>query len=266
MSIHNSLFFSDPQSNKPGRVKRHNSNVIINEMTDDDFSTSSAESDVDIDISDGTRPTAVDYIFLKYTGTLNSYAVTPAGGVGSAFARAAVPLSVQNYEGASVSLEVDGFKHDLYEVPSEVTATSVRMQFVGTGVRIVQLMVLAFGYEIHANRDFSQMDPPARHDRTGDVHTNTFGGVKRVSPIRNTREKLEYDLTAMFSTGVNLQDAREWLAWRAKHYNCAFAFEFSRYPEQVILAMFPQMRVENPYRSRLYKGAGTRSPFEIWER
>ena len=266
MSIHNTLFFSDPRSNLPGHVKRYNTSVLINEMTDDNFGTSSAEVDVDIDISDGTSPTGVDYIFLKYTGDLTSYTVTPTGGTGAAFSRNSVPSAVQNWEGKTVSLEVDGFKHDLYEVPSAVTATSVRMQFVGTGVRIVQLMVLALGYEIHANRDFSSMEPPARNDRTGVVHPNTRGGIKRVQQIGASREKLEYDLTAMFRTSVNPQDSREFLAWRAKNYNCAFAFEFTRYPEQVMLAMFPQLRVQSSYRARLYKGAGVNTPFEIWER
>ena len=70
MSINNTLFFKDPFSNLPNRVKRHGQNVFVHEMTDDNFDTSSAVADVAIDISDGTNPTAVDYIFLKYTGDL----------------------------------------------------------------------------------------------------------------------------------------------------------------------------------------------------
>ena len=47
-----------------------------------------------------------------------------------------------------MSLEVNGFKHDLYEVPSAVTATSVRIQFVGSNLKIYALMVLELGLEI----------------------------------------------------------------------------------------------------------------------
>ena len=247
-------------------MKRHGTSVIVNEMTDNRYTTFSAETDIDVDMRDGANATAIDAIFIKYQGTLTSYTVTPTGGSGSAFTRAGVPSEVQNWEGGTVSLEVNGFKHDLYEVPSAVTATSVRIQFVGSNLKIYALMVLELGYEIHANQDFSQMDPPARHDRTGRVHASSQGSARRVQPIGTSREKLEYDLTAMFSTNVNPQDAREFLAWREKNYNCAFAFEFTRYPEQVILAMFPDLRVTNPYRRTLYKGAGTRSPFQLWER
>ena len=260
MSINNTLFFSDPKSNISGRVKLHNTNVLIHEMTDDNFATSSAAADVDIDISDGTSPTAVDYIFLKYTGDLMSYAVTPTGGVGSAFLRNNVPTTVQNWEGSTVSLEVDGFKHDLYEVPSDVTATSVRMQFVGTGVRIVQLMVLSFVFELEANDGFTQMDFQ-KVDRLGRVHPNANGGVRSVSPIVVYRRKYEGSYTYQF--GYRYAD--EFMGMADHHRNHAFVQEFSRHPARVWLACFGPDPLSGRYFTEI-KPNGEEIQFQILER
>ena len=265
MSIHNTLFFSDPRSNLPGRVKRHATNVLVNEMTDDRFTTSSAEVDVDIDISDGTSPTGVDYIFLKYTGDLTSYTVTPMGGSGRAFTRSNVPTEVQNWEGKTVSLEVDGFKHDLYEVPSAVTATSVRMQFTGTNVKIYALMLLELGLEIHANRDWSRIHP-VKVDRTGRIHPNPRGGIRKVQPVGAEREKWEYDFTLLSIEGVTEIKYKDWLRWKAVHPNCAMSREFTRFPDEVMLVTFPEFQTRIQPRSERYKGAGDRVPFRIAER
>ena len=265
MSIHNALFFTDPRSNLPGRVKRHGMNVVVNQMTDDDFNTSSGELDIDVDISDGASPTRVDYIFLKYTGTLTAYTVTPSGGSGGAFTRESVPSVVKNAEGGDVPLLFDGYKHDLYEVPDTVTARSVRIEFSGTGVGIVVLMVLELGYEVNANQDFSRI-LPYRNDRAGNFETTPLGGARRSPSLGGAREKLEYDLTAMFIPDMNSLSAREWLAWRGRNHNCGFSREFTRYPEQVMLATFPDLRVSTPYRHPRYKGAGVNSQFQLWER
>ena len=268
MSIHNTLFFSDPRSNLPGRVKRHGTNVLVNEMTDDRFTTSSAEVDVDIDISDGTSPTGVDYIFLKYTGDLTSYTVTPMGGSGRAFTRSNVPTEVQNWEGKTVSLEVDGFKHDLYEVPSAVTATSGRMQFVGMGVRIVQLMVLELGLEIHANKDWA-VENPIKVDRTGRMHPNSRGGLRRVQRVGADREKWEYELALISNPDPNYGSMiryKKFLAWKEQNPNCAFSREFTRFPDEVMLVTFPQLEIRIQPNSGTWKEGGETMPIRVAER
>lgn len=265
MSIHNTLFFKDPQSNKPGRVKRYGTQVVINKMTDDDFRTHSSEADIEINIADGTVPTGVDYIFLKYIGDLTSYVVTPTGGSGSAFTRDPVPAVVQNAEGTDVSVEVDGFKHDLYEVPSALTATQVRIQFVGTGVQIVQLMVLELGLEINANGDWSRI-LPYQVDRAGQVSETPAGDLSYEKSIGAEREKWEYDLTLLSIEGRTEILYKDFLYWKAANRNCAFAREFTRFPEEVLLVMFPQSRFEIQPRNPLYKGGGDRVPFRLVER
>ena len=65
-----------------------------------------------------------------------------------------------------MSLEVDGYKHDLFEVPSGITGTSLRLQLTGAGVQIYNLFVLELGLEINANGGFSRIHP-VEVDRTG---------------------------------------------------------------------------------------------------
>ena len=98
----------------PGRVKRHGAAVIVNEMTDNSYRTHSTETDIDVDVRIGAvNATGVTHIFLKYRGDLTSYVATPNSG--TAVTRE-VPTEVTNWEGKTVSLEVDGFKHDLFEL------------------------------------------------------------------------------------------------------------------------------------------------------
>lgn len=263
MSIHNTLFFKDPINYIPGRVKRHGTSVIANEMTDNSYRTHSTETDIDVDIRDRKGvATDVTHIFLKYRGNLTRYVATPSNG--TAVTRT-VPTAVTNWEGKRVSLAVDGFKHDLYELSSKMTAESVRIQFTGANLEIYALMLLAFGLEIHANRDWSRI-LPVKVDRTGVLHQNTGGGLYRDAPIGAEREKWEYDLTLLSIEGRTEIRYKDFLRWKAAHPNCAFSREFTRFPDEVMLVTFPQLETRIQPRSDRYKGAGDRVPFRIAER
>ena len=162
-------------------------------------------------------------------------------------------------------LTVDGFKHDLFELSSEMTAESVRIQFTGTNLKIYALMLLEVGLEIHANQDWSRIHP-VKVDRTGVLHQNTGGGLSRDAPIGAEREKWEYDLTLLSIDGVTEIVYKDWLRWKAAYPNCAFAREFTRFPDEVMLVTFPQLETRIQPRSDRYKGAGDRVPFRIAER
>ena len=263
MGIHDTLFFKDPINYLPGRVKRRGSSVIINQMIDNNYRTFSTETDIDIDMRDRAQnATRVDYIFLKYKGNLTSYAVTPTGG--STLTRT-VPETVTNWEGDTVSLAVRGYKHDLYELASPVNAASIRIQFTGTNVEIYALMLLELGLTIDANKDWSRI-LPRKVDRTGVIHQNPRGGIRRVAPIGVEREKWEYDLTLLSIDGVTEILYNDFLAWKEAHPNCGFAREFTRFPEEVLLVTFPDTVTEIQPRSAQYKGAGDRVPFRVVER
>lgn len=264
MSIHNTHFFLDPVNYQPGRVMRQGTTVIVNEMTDNSYRTFSTEQDIAVNIADRLgNPTAVTHLFLKYQGDLTSYVATPTGGTGAPFTRT-VPTEVTNWEGNTVSLEVDEYKHDLFEVPSGVTGTSLRLQFTGTEVRIFNLFVLESGLEINANGGFSRIHP-VEVDRTGVIHQNTDGGLYYDDPIGATRNKWEYDLV-LLSTAATEFPYKDLLRWISAYPNCAFAREFTRKPDEVMLVTFPQLEKRIQPRSNLYKGAGDRVPFRVAER
>ena len=237
--------------------------MLVNQATDNNYNSFTTETDLDIDISDGSNPTAVTHLFLKYKGQLTSYTVTPTGGTGSPFTRT-VPVEVQNWEGSTVSLEVDGYKHDLFEVPSGITGTSLRLQLTGTDVRIFNLFVLELGLEINANGGFSRIHP-VEVDRTGRVHRFPRGGLRYVEQIGATRNKWEYDLV-LLSTVATEFPYKDLLRWISAYPNCAFAREFTRKPDEVMLVTFPQLEKRIQPRSDLYKGAGDRVPFRVAER
>ena len=108
--IHNLLLFKECANYRGNgsRITIRGSTTTAPEMADNDYSTSSSENDVDIDISDGSSATRVDAIFVKYQGALTSYTATPTGGSGSAVTRT-VPTEIDDYNGERVDLEVGGF-------------------------------------------------------------------------------------------------------------------------------------------------------------
>ena len=264
MSIHNTLFFKDPANWETGRTVRHGTSVIVPETTDDDFQTFTTETDLSLNIADGSTPTAVDYVSIKYKGDLTRYTVTPSGGTGTAFTRT-VPTTVQNYEGDTVSLEVAGFKHDLFEVPSPMTATSLRLQLTGVGVEVYSLMILELGLQIHANRDWGRI-LPIRVDRSGFVRQNRRGAVWYAQRLGATRNKWEYDFEFLSRAWRSDVLYREVLSFKEASPNCAFSREFTRYPEEVLRVTFSDTEVPVALRNPQWKGGGDRMPIRLRER
>ena len=266
MSINNVIFFRDCINYQAGRITERGTTTVISEMSDNSYDTSSTEADIDVNMEDASgSPTKIDAIFLKYTGDISQYVFTPTGGVGSAFTRI-VPTTVDTYEGTTTSLEIGGFKHDLYELTTGTTATSARMQFAGTNIGICALMLLERGVEITTNgtgRSFSRI-VPVRVDRTGSLRRMPNGGIRRVQPIGATRRKWEVDLQIEFRRNATLT-AKDFTYWQERNENCVFANEFSRNPDEVYPAAFMDLEMASPYRT-LWKPQGKRIAFRIGER
>ena len=118
MSLHNAILFKNPANYNEAndRVTVRGATTIVSEMTDNDYTTYSAEDDVDIDISDadGTA-TRVDAVFVKCSG-VDSHRGNPTGGSGSGWTARTIPDTVENYAGDDVDTTVSGFQHDLLSV------------------------------------------------------------------------------------------------------------------------------------------------------
>lgn len=263
MTLHDSLFFKNPINIEPGRVVEQGSSNLVTEMTDNNYRTFSRITDVVINITDDQGdPTRVDYCFLKVRGRNIGYSITPIGGSGVGFTGRMIPMSVDNYEGSQVSTIVSGFQHDLYALPSPITAREVRLQVSGTDVQIHAVLLLELGYSIAANSRYTQIEFQ-KVDRTGSLTPNPTGRTRRNPPFAGTRFKWDGTLTCTFREKTELVAA--FMAWAESNLNCAFAQEFSRYPARVYPATFPALRIANGYLD-LMKSNGEFVQFRVAER
>ena len=259
-SLHNSLFFRSPINYDGDRISQRGTSTIIREMTDNNYDTFSTEADIDVDMSDGDgNPTSIDYIFVKYKGTLTAYTATPTGGIGGAFTRN-VPEMIQRFEGGQTDLEVNGWKHDLFPLASQVTAKSVRMQFTGTDLEIYALMLLEIGLEIDANSSYVDIGFNLV-DRGGRIDTSVGGRGRRGPGLANERWKWNYNFGVIMDSAA-MDTLRNWME---ENPNFAFSPEFSRDPEQVFPAYFPSASVRGEYFTPL-KRNGEQVQFRVSER
>ena len=261
-SLHNSLYFYECRNynDDNDRITVRGATTTVPEMVDNDYSTYSDEDDVDVNIADADgNATTVDYVFVKYKGTLTSYTVTPTGGTGSAFTRT-VPTTIENFEGAEVSLEINGWKHDLFPLSSEITATSVRLQFTGTNLEVYALMLLELGQEIEANESYTNFGFNLV-DRSGSIVRTPGGRGRRLPSLANARWKWEHNLTMIRDT-VRMNQFRQWVD---DNPNCVVSLEFSRDPEMVYPAFFPSLSMDGGYFTDV-KSNGEQVSFSVAER
>ena len=266
MGIHNSILFRDCRNynDDNDRVEIRGSSTKVPEVVDNNYTTFSDEDDMDVDVSEGSDATRIQAVFLKYTGAMG-YTATPSGGSGSAFTRT-LPNTVENASGDDVSVVLNGLKNDLYLLSgSGVTATSVRFEFSGTNIRIYALMCLEIGLEFNANAYDVTDIQPFKVDRAGRL-IEQQGSTRRIVPIGNVREKWEVNFRVKIVPGRSIiESVDEFLYWKEANKNCVFAQEFSRYPDRVYPATFPDLSVEVPPRGN-YKGLGDHVVFRVWER
>ena len=74
------------------------------------------------------------------------------------------------------------------------------------------------------------------------------------------------DYTVKIVSGRStVESVDAFLYWQEANPNFVFAQEFSRYPDRVYPATFPDVSVEVPPRGN-YKGLGDHVVFRVWER
>ena len=229
-SLSSTLIFKPAINYDGDRVTVRGASTLVNEMTDNNYATFSTETDVDMDVSDGTNATKIDAIFLK-TKNVDSYSFTPSGGAGDAFTDRDIPSTYETVDGRDQSAVVNGFQHEIYPLPSQVTATSVRLQFTGTHIRVYAVMLLELVAELK-DGEFLETQPD-KVDRTGRVQSFPDGSVDRVSPLGAARWKWETQCLLKIGSRNTTYDApHEFLALKAANPEIVFIPEASRYPER----------------------------------
>lgn len=256
-TLWNMLLFEYPINYETGRIQRHGTSILVPELSDNDYTTFSNHTDFIIDMSDAAgNPTAFDYIFIKVKGSNITYSISPSGGIGSGFTNRVIPTTVKSSINTDTATEVLDFIHELYPLPSRITATSVRLEITGTNLQIYAVMLLKLGWEIE------QIIEPLfeKVDRAGSVKPNLEGGMRRFRVLGAERFKWDSAFTAFFE-GTEGDDFMEWVK---ENKNCAFARQFSRHPDVVYPAAFPVDPIPNNYLD-LVKGIGKTIPVRVNE-
>ena len=250
-SLHNALFFKECVNyfDNGGRVSEHgNPSNIIRAVADNDYKTFTREKDLVLNIAVGGNPTRVDAIFVKGQD-IERHSAEPTGGTGSGYSNRRMPSTVKNWEGTDVSTIVNGFQHDLYLLDQHFTATSVRLTFTGTDVKITEIMLLEFGLEIDSNADFTEIATNFV-DRTGVVHPDPSGGISYTPPLGGGRDRWQIDYAVKVVPGKTiLETPEDFLYWRAKNRNHVFCMEPSRFPWRIFPAVFLGKSVPVRYRT-----------------
>lgn len=230
-SLNSTLIFKPAINYVGDRVTVRGASTLVTEMTDNNYKTHSAQADVDIDVSKGSTATRIDAIFLK-TKNVDSYSFTPTGGSGSGFTGRDMPSVYETTDEREQSAIVNGFQHDIYLLPTHITATSVRLQFTGTGVEIYAVMLLELLVEI---KDGEFLDVlPDKVDRTGQADRLENGQAIRSSPIGAERWKWETEyFLKIGSGGTTYATPQDFLALKANNPEIVHAQEPSRYPERI---------------------------------
>ena len=251
-SLNNLIMFKECVNYRDNgsRVTIRGSTTTAPEMADNDYSTSSSENDVDIDISDGSSATRVDAIYVKFkAGTLTSYTATPTGGSGSAVTRT-VPTEIDDYNGERVGLEVGGFSHDLFLLDSHFTATDVRLQFTGTDLEIAEIMLLEVFQDVDANKSEIVALEPVSAERAAEIDTDATGSVARLTGVGNAREKRELTVAVIAVPDETLiTDVDECVYALEVNKRFVMGLPFSEDPSGVFPAIVSSTRVSVRYRS-----------------
>lgn len=241
------------------RVKRTSNNVIIRQMSDDDYKTFSSVAGITINTVVGSDATDATHIFLKCKG-VDRYVVSFDGG--GNFTRN-LPDNFTNFAGNSVSATRLGFQHDLYELNNTKNVSEIEITFTaksGETIEIYEIMILNLVYEIPANKRFI-MPVHSKIDRAAGMHQNTKGFKTRYKRIGAKRWAWKSVYNCLFEADMNYDEF--WLMLE-RNRNLVFAQEPNNTPHRIYPASIMQMAYNADYRSSA-KSEGVIMRFEIQE-
>ena len=215
------LFFNDCIHLNNDRVVKTNDNIDYN-ASDNDFTTYSEETTLQFDISRGSDATKATHVLLKATG-ITSYQVRTL--VSNTWTtQETITPTEKSYRGWNNSLE---------KLTTAITATSIRLVFTGSNIKISEVMILE-----HAGGLVSLTNIlPIKRDRTGIIQQTQAGEVKRVKTEVSSRFKWQLDFSAAFGYN-NTHKLEDFLDWINSNPNFIFAERPNSYPWRVYPATF----------------------------
>ena len=268
MSLHNAILFKHPANYNEAndRVTVRGATTIVSEVVDNDYTTYSAEDDVDVNIADADgNATRVDAMFVKCSG-VDSHRGDPTGGSGSGWTARTITDTVENYAGDDVDTTVSGFQHDLLLLGTHFTATSVRLRFTGSDIKIYAVMLLEIVAQWDVNRGETFGIEADYVRQPGRVLTTPQGSAYAIPSYANARRKWEVDYSVKVIPGeTNIESVSGFLETLKANRQCAFAQEFSRYPARVFPAAGTSRAVSVQQRGNA-KPLGELLNFRIQER
>lgn len=170
-----------------------------------------------------------------------------------------IPERIRNWEGAYRNTTINGFQHQLYELPTPLDTNAIAIDFQGADRQIHAIMALDQQYLLNANSRYTDI-AWRLVDRTGGHHETQQGWVERYNTIGGVRHKWETTFQVVFEDGF----PDEFLWWLQENPNFAFAGEYTRYPDRVYLATSGLLEHNISYRSQV-KAAGEVLDFAVWE-
>ena len=154
-SLHNAILFKYPANSNEAndRVTVRGATTVVSEVVDNRLHDVFCRETMwmsNIADADGNA-TRVDAMFVKCSG-VDSHRGDPTGGSGSGWTARTIPDTVENYAGDDVDTTVSGFQHDLLLLGTHFTATSVRLRFTGSDIKIYAVMLLEIVAQWDVNR------------------------------------------------------------------------------------------------------------------
>ena len=215
------LFFNDCVHLDNDRVTKTDGSIDYN-ASDNDLQTYSSETPLEFDISEGSDATKVTHIWMKSTG-VTAYEIQTL--VGNTWTTQETLTPTRSaYRGYDNSLE---------KLTTAITATSMRLAFTGSSVKIFEVMLLE-----HAGGLVTLSNVlPKKSDRTSVVQQTQDGEIERVETELSSRFKWQLDFSAAFGYN-NTHKLEDFLDWINSNPNFTFAERPETHPWRVYPAGF----------------------------
>ena len=214
------LFFNDCIHLNNNRITT-SSGTIENKVCDNNFKTFSEETTLIFDISDNEESTNVTHIWLKAVGVTSYQVQTLVSDVWTT--QQTITPAKKTYASWDNSLE---------KLTTLISATSIRLVFAGTNIKISEVMLLYHAGGLVSIRELS----PVKIDRNAVTSKDDSGEIQQRT-LGSDRFKWELDFSAAFSQG-NIHALENFIDWADSNPNFTFAERPEEKPWRVYPASF----------------------------